>query len=362
MEEIKNEVESINRLVNADLTWFLAMIKREIWGRAAYEIVRDQNGSIVMLLPLLSSIIKPIIDPNTMQVLYYEYGYRGEPLQLATEDVIYFAKDALESDRMGISAVETVKREINIKVNLERDLREAAKRLWAPIGLFQMDVSNIAGGKAAAEAELKAFADELKPGRSLVYSKKIDPKIIDLKPDIAGLVRALDKQDEEIMGNWNIPKALLSRERTLTKATLEFSLKALYEGPVAGLQRYFRREIETQLYSRILFDLNVEMDYRVRHLWRPTVVHDPQLIRALAYAVDKGAMTRNEMFNVLGWEMIAEEDEDVDIVKPRRSEPTRAFSRFVEDKIDEALEDILADKEITPEPEELVTAHGGGTE
>lgn len=349
--KIRQAVTDINRKVNADLTWFIATIKREIWGRAAFEIVRDENGSIVMLLPLVSSAIQPVIEPETMMVDYYRYG--SEDLQLDPEDVIYFSKDALEWDRLGISSIETIKRNINIKVNLERDLREASKRLWAPIGLFEMDTSYVPGGSAAKKQEMQAFSDQLKPGRSLVYNKKIKPTIINMQPNISDLVKALEKQDEEIMGNWNIPKALLSREKTLTKATLEYSLKALYEGPVAGLQRYFKGEIEMQLYDRILFDLHMEDKYRVRHVWRPTVIHDPQLIRALAYAVDRGAMTKSEMFNVLGWEILEKEKES----KPR------GLVRLVEDKIEERIDDVLADREVTPETvEDLVKGIGGGTE
>lgn len=348
MAKIKFKIDTINRTVNADLTWFIAMIKREIWGRAAFEIVRDTNGEIVMLLPLMSTLVEPVIDPDTMTVDHYKYGI--EDLEIDPEDIIYFAKDALEWDRLGISSITTIKRNINIKVNLERDLREASKRLWSPFALFEMDTKFVAGGPSEKKAEMQKFADQLIPGRSIVHNKKVIPTIVNMQPNIGDLVRALEKQEEEIMGNWNIPKALLSRERTLTKATLEYSLKALYEGPVAGLQRYFRREIEMQLYDRILFDLHKEEKYEARHVWRPTVIHDPQLIRSLAYAVDRGAMTKAEMFDVLGWEMI----------EPQGRPKAQDMVKIVEDKVEQKIDDILADREVTPEAmEDTAKAFGG---
>lgn len=341
MKLIKRHVDTINRRVNLDLALYIATIKREIWGRAGYEIVRDENKNIVMLLPLASTTLKPHIDKTTMQIDYYKYTDEQGDKQLDPQDVQYFVRDPLSYDKLGISAIEPLQTTVKLKANLEKDLLEAAKRLWAPIGLFQVDTSHVMGPDEK-EKELRKFSDKLKPGQSVIYNKAVEGKVVDLKPDLTALVRAIEKADEEIIGNWGIPKALVSREKTLSKATLEFALRALYDSTIEGMQRHLKREIETQLYKYIIDDLNFTELYRIRHVWKPTSFHDPELVRAMAYAVAKGAMTRREMFTILGWDMLDEPT----LTPPRAGRRGEGgWDYTIPDAIEEAVEYALQKEE-----------------
>jgi len=140
---------------------------------------------------------------------------------------------------------------------------------------------------------------------AIVTNLNVDGKVYDMKPDLNGLVRAEEKVDEEIMGNWQMPKALLSREKTMTKATLEFSLHALYAGPVAGVQRFYKRELERQWYDVIVTKMGHDPNvYKVKHEWNPMVLADASLIRALSDAVKNEVMTKEEMYSILGWKVM----------------------------------------------------------
>lgn len=301
-EEIKNYIDGVNAQVNMDDFIYKMIIKREIDGRAGGEIVTDGNGNVTSLIPLVGSKIKPKINEETFEVEKYEYvgaidgGYD-------VEDILYFTLNSLKSDRLGISAIDAIKTVLKLKRNLEKDLLESSKRLWAPVGFFEMDTTGIVGSEAK-KAAIDNFKAMIKPGQSVVHNSKVKETIIDLKPDINGLVRAIEKADEEIMGNWGIPKALLAREKTLTKSTLEFSLKALWEGPIASIQRYFRRELESQWYPRILEmrQKGLSERFKIKHIFNPIAVFDPQLIMSLAKAVDGGIITKEDFFNIVGWE------------------------------------------------------------
>lgn len=302
-EEIKKYIDKTNERVNMDHALYLAIIRREIDGRSAFEIVNDTGKKNVMsLLPLVGSQVRPIINPKTFEIEKFKY-IGTEKGEYSPEDILYFTLNALTTKQLGNSAIDAIKVVLKLKRNLEKDLLEASKRLWAPVGLFKLDTTMIMGADKK-RAAVSNFKKEIKPGQSIVHNQAVEAKIIDLKPDINGLVRAIEKADEEIMGNWGIPKALLAREKTLTKSTLEFSLKALWEGPVASIQRYFRRELERQWYPQLLEmkQKGLSEQYKVKHIFNPIAVFDPQLVLSLAKAVEAGVIARDDFFRIIGWE------------------------------------------------------------
>lgn len=338
-QEILSKINNINRKVNLDNIIAMAIIKREITGRAAFEIVKDGNGQIVALLPLSSEAITPHLDEETQMIDYFEYT-SAKNGRLEVEDVLYFPRMPFGRDMRGESAISPIMNVVKLKLELYKDLLESAKRLWGPMGLFQMDTTDIRD-PAKKEERMNAFANKLKPGRSIVYNKAIEAKVIDLKPDIMGLVRAIEKADEEIMGNWQMPKAIFAREKTVTKATLSAALDALYEGPIESVQRFFKREIERQWYDRIVRN-ELKMDpevYAVKHLWNPVTRPDADLIRALAYSVRVGAMTKEEFFAIMGWQVMT---------------PTNASPPVQEVKSPTDIEDVIAEiQEMKKEPKEF---------
>ena len=77
--------------------------------------------------------------------------------------------------------------------------------------------------------KLDNLKTDLRPGAVVVTNRAVIPHVVQYNPDLNSLIRAMERQDEEIIGNYGIPKALLSRERTMARATLEFSLRAFYD-------------------------------------------------------------------------------------------------------------------------------------
>jgi len=306
-DAIKKMVDDANRKVNMDYILYQSIIVREIYGASAYHIVpAKETGLPVNLMPLVSSRLKPILDPTTGVLTGYTYttAKTNESQTLSADKVLLFTLDSLFGDYKGESSVDTLKTTIRRKCNLSMDMLQAAKRCWAPFGVFQITTDK---GKSAAQ--IAEFKKEIKPGMSIVTNKKVEGKIYDMKPDLNGLVRAEEKVDEEIMGNWQMPKALLSREKTMTKSTLEFSLHALYSGPVAGVQLYYKRVLERQWYDVMVdaagYDSKI---YKVKHVWNPMVLADANLIRSLTNAVEKNVLTKKEMFIMLGWQYLDEVD------------------------------------------------------
>jgi hypothetical protein len=298
-KKIKEKVDLINRLVNMDNALYTTVIKRHIYGACGWEIAKDSEGNIASLVPLISSNITPVVNEKTLEINYYIYRTVGGERILKPNEVLYFALDSMEVDKTGISSIATVMSPIKSKLLYERDLKESSKRHWAPIGLFCMDTSDIRGQAEKATA-MNSFRDQLKPGQSVIYNKKIEAKVIDLKPDLMAIIRSIEKCDEEIIGNWGIPKTLLGREKTTTRATLDAALLALYQGPVGWEQLFMRRNLEKQWYDNIVRSMGQDpFVYRVKHQWVEAAPIDYQLLRACTYAVANGTMTKREMFRIL---------------------------------------------------------------
>lgn len=309
-----------------------AVKKREIWGYAAFEIVTEENGLITGFNPLDSRKLRVKIDDNTMEIDHFEYRTGGTKYTLEPEDVFYVTKDSLDTSKKGVSALESIKTTIKRKWQLEKDLEQAAMRLWAPYTLFRFDTSFVSD-KEKQKKEMKRFSDKIKPGKTIVHNKKVKADIIDMSPDIGSLNESIDNADQEIMGNWSIPKALLSREQSSTGASLAPAVRSLYESTVASVQQYFKDEVEGQIYDKIAKEMEYE-DHSVRHVWRPPKFHDSTLIRALSYAVRNGVISPKDMVSMLGWDVedVPDAGDDSDAA-PREKQPP--------DNQPETMEDIV---------------------
>jgi len=220
--EIKERIDEANMKVNMDQIIFLSIIKREIWGRCGWEIVNDTRGDFYGLKPLSSIYLKPIMDLNTLEIKSFRYdrpGISGQHI-LPVEDVLYFVRNPIDEKFMlGLSAIQAIIEATKLKVNLRRDLLESSKRLWAPLLVYFVDTSS------EPTVELKTrkmdnFAKRLKPGQAIIHNTKdVTPEVINLQPNLQGLIRALEHADMEIFGNWQMPKSLFSREKCSVGST-----------------------------------------------------------------------------------------------------------------------------------------------
>lgn len=317
-----------NSRVNLDEVGYLSVIKKHVWGRAGWEIVWGRGKEVHKLQQLHSHKLSPEVDPKTLDIKMYRYG----TVEYEPDDLLYLVQDPIMNPK-GLATIDSLRVHCDAKLEFEFDLLQAAKRHWAPTGVYELDTSGIQDPNKRQE-RVDAFRKQIQPGRSIVTNQKVTANVIKLTPDLQGIIRSIERQDEEIMGTFQIPKAILARERTLTRATLEFSLKALYEGPIAFEQLQLKRDFEEQWYAQLTkryWGENKAKNIKVHHKWRPYNTLDPTLIRSLAYAVGQGAMTRAEFFHILGIEMI----DPAEIVPPNPRQQGPTDSEELAEKINE---------------------------
>jgi len=308
--EVKRKIDDLNRRVNMDDVLRITQIKRHIHGNAGWSWTTSKEFDEIMgLAPLSSSYITPEIDDKTGDFLGVNYPYAANKF-IPKERLLYFSLDTIENNStslLGVSACRSIERNIKIKKNLERDLLYASRSLWAPIVIYNVDTRGLT---AQEESDLFAtLKTDLRPGAIIVTNRAVEHTVVQYNPDLNNLIRAIDKQDEEIIGNFGIPKALLSREKTMARATLEFSIKAFYESTIAGEQTYLKRQLEKQWYDPIVKALGFDDKIRIRHEWRPILQPDADFMQALVNAYRYGAVSAEEFFRRVGWELDRVEEE-----------------------------------------------------
>lgn len=311
---VKKVIDDLNRKVNMDNVLFVTQVKRWLYGMCSWQIVPGKTkGNIEDLQPMQSGYIQPVVDPKTGQFSGVEY-WPTQGKTFPAKSVLFFNLDSLEnnaSDMQGVSSVRSIERELKIKKNLQRDLLYAARSLWAPIVIFQADTRGMTPTERTTLME--SLKSDLRPGGVVVTNRQVTSTVIQYNPDLNNLIRAIQLQDEDIIGNYGIPKALLSREKTETRATLEFSIKAFFESTISQEQQYLKRQLEKQWYDPIVQALGYADRIRIRHEWKPILDPASDLIVALTRAYDSGIISGDEFFRRLGWEL--------DRVVPEAEEP-----------------------------------------
>jgi hypothetical protein len=307
-ESRKNEYDEwlkilAQSLVDANLLQALntGVINMKVFGVAVFYFIYKKSGVIIDFIPLEPEMIQ-IKQKKTWDLDYLDYNSPVSGLQtIKPTDILFLINTPITRDYQGLSEVAPLIEVVETRRALYIDLRESAKRTWAPLVYAEVDTSGVPINKE--DAVLKRFSEQLKPGTSQVFNLPVKFNVVDLKPNVESIVRGLEKADEEILGAFGIPKALASREKTLTRATLDVSLRALYESQVEGIQQYLKREVDKQVLSKYAQQWGLEEEI-VFHLdWNPiTSTGFSEMATAVSKLVDSQVMTISDAKKMLGLE------------------------------------------------------------
>ncbi|TET70851.1 phage portal protein [Candidatus Bathyarchaeota archaeon] len=319
-EFVKERVDGVNRRVNLDQVLFVAQVKRSVYGKAGFEIVRGEDGYPSWLLSLQSPRLRPNLDRDWGLT---GFRYEGRDGFYGPDDVLFFANLQLEADLEGLSDVEPIRDVCRARHNLLReDFPEIVRTLWAPYTILQADTSGLSEEEAArAVEELVSVA---RAGKSIVVNESVTPTVVDMTPDIKGLCDLLGKLEQAIIGNFGTPRFLLGKPIE-NRATAYAELEAYVQGPITHIQRYFKREIEAQWYDRwtrkILEDEGKAVPegeippVLVKHRWNPVRVSDVyEMAKAVAILHGRGqgpiGDRLEKAWEMMGWDPSElEEDE-----------------------------------------------------
>jgi hypothetical protein len=294
---LKQWIDKINLRVDLDHALRNAIIKAKIYGKAGFEIELNQKKepNRLISLPLLT-----IFDlrPDVNQDWELEgFWWRGQKDFYAPGELLYFTNNSLESDYEGISDIEPVLDDVETRAKIRiEDLKEAATTLWAGIAIHSLDVDRLPAGLTDADVQalIDAHIASLRPGKHVATDNRWTIQVIDLKPDLQSLVAVKNDLDQEIIGNFQVPKFILNRTEQVNRATSYTQLESFVDGPITDIQRWIQRAVEQQWYTPLTrFYLKVpegqDPPVRVRHRWREIRTTDFfALLAAVAAAYDGG--------------------------------------------------------------------------
>jgi len=318
-EGLKDYVDDINKIVNADEAWRIATIKRPIYGHVAFEI----DGGITnpkRLISLDSAQIQPLID-NTWTLKGYSYQGKGSLTQpfYSPDEVLYFTLNDLEGDLQGLSDVEPILTACELHDKIVReDLTEALTIIWAGIALYLFDRNKMPNvTDQTVQTIIDNFVDQIKPGKSIVAENVWSATVVDIKPDLEKMLSVLDAQERAIAGGLGVPRDMLAlKTEGWSRANAYADLEMFVDGAVADAQRTLKRQIEAQWYeplirSRLGFQqgkyklIKIGSQYRLyknprfrgaelpvslKHVWRePRTADWYELLKSVSIAYNGGA-------------------------------------------------------------------------
>jgi hypothetical protein len=309
-EYVKESVDEFNSSLNMDLMFFIAQVKRSIYGKVGFEVVKDDKGFPLRFIPLQSNKLIPDIDENWELTGFTYNGIKGF---YESDEVLYFTNLQLEADLLGLSDIEPVRSVCQARHDLLREnFPEIVRTLWAPYVILKADTSGL--GKEEAEKTLEDLADIARAGKSIAVNETIEPTVVDIIPDITGLNEMLERLEQAIVANFGTPRFLLGRPIE-NRATAFAELEAYIQGTINSIQRYLKREVERQLYDPwtrlILAEEKKNSDplpVRVKHRWNPVRAAD---VYAMADAASKlwgshgmGALggKLEKIWELMGWD------------------------------------------------------------
>jgi len=314
---VKDRVDQLNKAVNLDLALFVAITKAKIYGKTGFEIQpKFAEAWPEKLIPVLSdSRLKPDVAEDWTLT---GFTYKGQKGFYTPSDILYFRNLGLEADWEGLSEIEPILDVLSTRRTIVgEDLRETAKTLWAPMSIHQLDTSGLSDEDAK-----KAIDDhvaQIKPGKSIATNQKIQVQIVEQSPNLPGLIQALEYCDYEIIGNFRVPHFLIGREKQVNRATAEIEFKAFVDGPIADIQRYYKREIERQWYDPIVrrelsLGEDASLPVRVKHIWNPITSEDfIQLSQAVSQLWGGGlgpiGGNRRKVWELMRWDLSELEEE-----------------------------------------------------
>lgn len=294
---LKQYIDRINLQVRLKHVLRVAIIKAKIYGKAGFEIelnAKQEPGRLISL-PLLSLFdLRPDVDEDWV---LQGFWWRGQKDFYKPGELLYFTNNSLESDYEGISDIEPILDDLETRAKIRtEDFKEGATTLWAGIAIHSLDVDRLPAGLTDADIQnlIDTHIASLRPGKHVATDNRWTIQVIDLKPDLENLVKVKDSIDQEIIGNFQVPKFIINRTEAVNRATSYSQLEAFVDGPITDVQTWEGETVEEQWYTPLTraFLKTPEGQYplvRVRHRWREIRTSDFfALITAVATAYDGG--------------------------------------------------------------------------
>lgn len=237
-----------------------AVIQCKVYGRAAIEIVGDENGLPTSLHVLNSKRIGNVeIDPISWEFLGCHYldldkGASGMDDVLPADQLIYFTNRDFHvspgSLYYGLSELEGVIDGSDSKrIAKQEDIKEIMKSNWAPFLIMKFINPNV------SLSQMQEIVSGLQPGLPFAHKQDIDTQAIDLTGDLTKLTDAIDFLNRESMRELGVPAFLAGYEQIANYANSQQVLLAFKEIELDADRTWIKDIIQPQWLNKLFYQL-----------------------------------------------------------------------------------------------------------
>jgi hypothetical protein len=260
---IKDFVDGVNKQVNLDDIIFSAALQMCLYGRAAFEIVRDTQGvpvrlNVLPVHPDHAETLKPIIDKHTGRLVKFTLKTRNGDITYRPEEILYFVNTDLDSTYYGLSDVTPALPACIIRRELVKTSPRIVKRTSDPYVIVSVNTLGFEGTKAELTQSLNEIARGMDSGENIVTNHDIKAEAIYLNINLENVTQYDKERGNEIAITLGVPRVLVN-EPNINRATSETEIKAFVGGRVAFKQRYIKRVLESKVWYGMLVRLAFEL-------------------------------------------------------------------------------------------------------
>ena len=315
---IKDYVDNTNRIVDLDGILRNAVIFMQVSGIATYYIL-EEDDDVKALIELEPWNMTPRLNEDgTLKSWKYtgvkiEFELEGyESNELPPECIFYITNSAVLNEHVGLSDIEPIIETLaSRRYLLQEAIQESAKSLWAPSGFLSFDTGK--QKEAQAKTTIATIIDNttLSPGRLYGINQDLKFTQVNISPDLQKLVAAKDDLDREIIGNFEVPAALLSRSTqagglSIGSEEAKTTAKMFINGPIADMQKRVGRQVEARWYDFLIRKFMVKTKtlkegqappIKLKHIWNPNSISEEHESEPEAKSVPPPATETNEEKN-----------------------------------------------------------------
>jgi len=159
----------------------------------------------------------------------------------------------------------------------EFDMPEMATTMWAGYQLIM--IKKLGRATSDARTDANNIADNLNPGTFNIIEvdalDEIEAKSLDLNPKITEMVEMASFYERIMIGNFQVPSALLGREEDQNRATLIGKIRFFNEGPVKFDQeqlgdvlgkQWYEPNVKKLGHENILEQIRIKVEFEPRFI------------------------------------------------------------------------------------------------
>jgi len=232
-----------------------------LYGNAYVELIKDKGD--ISELKILNPIWMDVYRTDTGDIVGYSQiiGDRKEVLWGTTGDsrvdtqfntkiakfdhIVHFKHNVLGSEKYGRSVIQSVIEPINIKLDMESNLRKVvfkyvAPLIWAKVG------SNEFPANTDIVSEISNTLTDLSAESEITTSHLVDLQVLQFNSKGMDIKTPIEHIENQIITGGQVPPVLLGRSEGSDKATAEVQLRS-FGRHIKANQRELKNEFEDKI-------------------------------------------------------------------------------------------------------------------